>query len=148
MLDIHLFSYSQQLSPECQALTNDIQERAKSDAESDRFNLQNLEGSRRNIEDLNNLFGEENKKYNCYTNNKILTIYDLNYESHEFPYFLAIITILLLFIGAVLGRFFEKNLIEPASKKLGKLWEAIYQQFAGSIFLLGTALKRYNKKLI
>ncbi|WP_198138990.1 NACHT domain-containing protein [Crocosphaera watsonii WH 8501] len=148
LLDIHLFSYSQQLSPECQALTNDIQERAKSDAESDRFNLQNLEGSRRNIEDLNNLFGEENKKYNCYTNNKILTIYDLNYESHKFPYFLAIITILLLFIGAVLGRFFEKNLIEPASKKLGKLWEAIYQQFAGSIFLLGTALKRYNKKLI
>ena len=65
LLDIHLFSYSQQLSPECQALTNDIEGRAKSDAEKDRWNFPNFNANRQRIGDLKNVFGDENKKHKC-----------------------------------------------------------------------------------
>ena len=130
LLDIHLFSYSQQLSPECQKLTNDIEDRAKSDAKSDRFNIQNLEGSRRNSERLNNLFGEQNKTHNCYANPEILNLDESVYESHKYPEFVPFVVIFLL--GAILWEFIRQNLIESASKKLGELWEWMYQQFAGN----------------
>ncbi|MGK7884654.1 MAG: NACHT domain-containing NTPase [Crocosphaera sp.] len=146
LLDIHLFSYSQQLSPECKKLTNDIEERAKSDAKADRFNVQNLEGSRRNSESLNNLFGEQNKTHNCYTNNEILTLYESAYDDNKYPDFVPFVVIFLL--GAILWEFIRQNLIESASKKLGELWEWIYQQCAGNSLFLGIALKRYNEKLI
>lgn len=125
LLDIHFFSYSQQLSPECQKLTSDIDARAKSDAKSDRFNIQNLEASRRNIGDLKNLFGEENKEHNCYTTNEILNFYESAYEAHKYPKFVPFVIIFLL--GAIIWEFIRQNLIESASKKLSELWEWIYQ---------------------
>ncbi|MDJ0599970.1 MAG: hypothetical protein QNJ37_14150, partial [Crocosphaera sp.] len=107
---------------------------------------QNLEGNRRNVEDLNNLFGDESTKHSCYSNNEILTLYESAYESHKYPKFLPFVIMFLL--GAILWEFIRKNFIESASQKLGEIWEAIYQQFAGNSLFLGIAVKRYNEKLI
>ncbi len=134
------------LSMECQQLKDKIQMRARDDAKSDRLGILGKYTKKKGTLDINNLYGEENKKYSCFLADELYNHYEKEYENNIYPLWIPI-SVIIVFLTIIINVISEniKNGIQIFFEFLGK---QIYQKLAGTPFLRNLAVKKYRKALI
>ena len=131
----------------CDTLKLDIQNRAKKDAEADRFNFLNTNKKKKNVNEIVSLYKDKETKYSCSLQNSSWNtwdIYEKEYDIHN-PSWMSnfLIFVLSTFFAAALIDYFKKWL----TQFLDSLGEWIYQKLAGTSFIQKKALKKYRQSL-